>query len=324
MITSNTLHNQCLKIWVFGCGVDAALLERVGDARQIADQLGSEVGALVLGFDADETEPLISSGVDTVAYVPVKLGQQSAVATAAAVLDEYGARLVLAAGDARGREWAARVAVRLGWQWVSPALLVEVRNDGFDVTGLNRTGRMARKIQIGPQDKVIVTLRPGVAEPFQPDSSREGTRVAIHVISQPETMTLLETVAADPSRVDIRYAERLVAGGRGLGSEAGFEVLRRFADKIGAGVAASRMAVDQGWIEPERQVGQTGKTVAPDLYIACGISGASHHLEGMSGASHIVAINTDPEAPIFKLAHLGLVTDLYEVLQCTEEGMSEL
>jgi electron transfer flavoprotein alpha subunit len=107
---------------------------------------------------------------------------------------------------------------------------------------------------------------------------------------------------------------KLIAGGRGVGSRAGFEILLRVAAKLGAGVAASRIAVDLGWIDPERQVGQTGKTVRPELYLACGISGASHHLEGMSDSRHIVAINTDPQAPLMLQAELGLQADLHQVL----------
>jgi electron transfer flavoprotein alpha subunit len=175
---------------------------------------------------------------------------------------------------------------------------------------------------VGQEAAAIVTLRPGVGEAVPPDATRQGVLRHIAAVPQPEKRLPVQTIPTDPASVDIRYAERLVAGGRGLGSKAGFDALRRFASKIGAGIAASRMAVDLGWIERERQVGQTGKTVAPDLYIACGISGASHHLEGMSGARRIVAINTDANAPIFSLAHLGLVADLYEVLARAEEIMA--
>ena len=119
------------------------------------------------------------------------------------------------------------------------------------------------------------------------------------------------------------HANRLVAGGRGLGSKQGFNRLRQFAEKLGAGVAASRMAVDLGWVPYERQVGQTGRTVTPELYIACGISGASHHIQGMSQASHIVAINTDPNAPILKIAHLSLVADLHAILENAQRRLEE-
>jgi electron transfer flavoprotein alpha subunit len=160
----------------------------------------------------------------------------------------------------------------------------------------------------------VATLRPGVGEALAPDPARTGEVTIARVEPEPDGIARRRLLPADPQTVDIRFASRLVAGGRGLGSREGFDLLRRFARRIGAGVAASRMAVDLGWIERDRQVGQTGKTVRPHLYVACGISGASHHLEGMSEASHVVAINTDPRAPIFRAAHLGLVGDLHEVL----------
>jgi electron transfer flavoprotein alpha subunit len=200
--------------------------------------------------------------------------------------------------------------------------MIQVHQHDVELTGLDHSGRLARKIRLGREQAAILTLRPGVAEALPADATRQGEIVQREPVLRPEKVTRIRTIPADPSRVDIRHATRLVAGGRGLGSKAGFDTLRRFADKIGAGVAASRMAVDLGWIERERQVGQTGKTVAPDLYIACGISGASHHLEGMAGAKHIVALNTDPEAPIFRIAHLGLVADLYEVLERAEEALT--
>jgi electron transfer flavoprotein alpha subunit len=201
--------------------------------------------------------------------------------------------------------------------------MVQAHDRGMEVTGLHRSARLARQIHIERHQAVVLTMHSGVAEALPADPRRSGELVPIDPVLHPEWVTQRQRIPADPASVDIRYAERLVAGGRGLGSREGFDRLRRFADTIGAGIAASRMAVDLGWIEPERQVGQTGKTVSPDLYIACGISGASHHLDGMSGARHIVAVNTDPEAPIFNVAHLGLVADLYEVLRRLEEEMAE-
>jgi electron transfer flavoprotein alpha subunit len=316
-------QDRPLQVWILGNGVDGALLERAGDARRAADQLGTGVGALVLGVEAHTAEVLLAHGADRVCMLATQLGLQSAVATTAAGLGAYNPRLVFACGDCWGREWAALLAVRQGWRLVSPALMVQVRNCAVEVTGLDRSGRLARNIRVGPEDTVVLTLRPGVAEALRADPARRGEMVQIDAVHQPEPVTSLQTLPADPATVDIRYAERLVAGGRGLGHKHGFDTLRRFAGKLGAGVAASRMAVDLGWIESERQVGQTGKTVTPTLYIACGISGASHHLDGMSGAEHIVAINTDPEAPIFKVAHLGLVADLFEVLTRAEAGMAE-
>ena len=191
----------------------------------------------------------------------------------------------------------------------------------LEATCLDPGGGLARLVSLGADDTAVATLRKGVGEPLPADPTRRGevTMTAIEVRREP--VQVERVIPADPLTVDIHFANRLVAGGRGLGSKEGFDLLRRLAAKLGAGVAASRMAVDLGWIEHARQVGQTGKTVAPDLYIACGISGASHHLEGIAGAKHIVAINTDPTAPIFKVAHLGLVANLHDVLKHAEEAL---
>jgi electron transfer flavoprotein alpha subunit len=161
----------------------------------------------------------------------------------------------------------------------------------------------------------VLTFKPGVAEAMPPDSDRTGTVERIGSLEAgDEAIRVEREIPADPSEVDIRHVDRIVAGGRGLGGADGFQRLAHLARALKAGVAASRVAVDLGWIDRERQVGQTGKTIAPALYLACGISGASHHLAGIAEARHIVAINTDPNAPIFKVAHLGLVADLHEVL----------
>jgi electron transfer flavoprotein alpha subunit len=202
----------------------------------------------------------------------------------------------------------------------SPALQAGFdRDDRLVVTGLSACGRYSREAALDPDETAVLTLRTGVAEAMLPDSDRVGAVERVPSVEVGEEAIRVEReIPADPSEVDIRYAERIVAGGRGLGGADGFEQLARVAQILRAGVAASRVAVDLGWLDRERQVGQTGKTVAPALYLACGISGASHHLAGMAEARHIVAINTDPDAPIFKAAHLALVADLREVLSALE------
>jgi len=309
-----------LKVWTLGEAVDDPLLERLGDCRRLADSTGAAVGALVTGATRADAETLIARGADQVRFVSSRPGLLSLVAMAAAVVRDTGARLVMAGGDGAGREWAARLAARLGCPLVSPALMVTARQGALVVTGLDGAGRLARGLRIPGTEPVVATLRAGVAEAVPADASRRGDLLETAAVECREPVRQVRIIPADPATVDIRHARRLVAGGRGVGGRDRFETLKRFAAAIGAGVAASRMAVDLGWIEAERQVGQTGKTVAPDLYIACGISGASHHLEGMSGAGRIVAINTDPDAPIFKVAHLGLVADLHEVLERARAG----
>jgi electron transfer flavoprotein alpha subunit len=231
---------------------------------------------------------------------------------------------VLASGSPDGRAWAARLAVRRGWRLVSPALRADFDHDGrLVVRALSACGRFSRELTLGADETAVLVLRPGVAEALPADFDRVGTveRMASLEAGE-EPMRIEREIPADPGEVDIRYADRIVAGGRGLGGAEGFQQLARVAKALNAGVAASRVAVDLGWIDRNRQVGQTGKTVAPALYLACGISGASHHLSGMAKAQHIVAINTDPAAPIFKAAHFGLVADLHEVLSELEARLA--
>jgi electron transfer flavoprotein alpha subunit len=172
---------------------------------------------------------------------------------------------------------------------------------------------------------VILTMKPGVADappmlasPVEPAVERH------NVALQPGPARVVRRLPADPRTQDIREAERIVAGGRGVGGPDGFKFIRELADALGAAVAASRVAVDLGWIEYPRQVGQTGKTVAPKLYVAAGISGASHHLMGMRGSEKIVAVNADKQAPIFSVAHFGVVGDLQEVLPRLAERVRKL
>ena len=340
---------ESCRTWVIDHRVDAATYERLGDARQLADAVSESAGVLIAGACPDP-QALIAAGADYVKIVEPdssttqsaavvsadrgsargpavdgsRFGPRGRSASAEAVLAPVRPRVVLASGGPDGREWAARLAVRRGWRLFSPALQARIDRDGrLAVTALSACGRYARNATLGPDEAAVLTLKPGVAEAMSPDSDRTG---AVERVDSPEvggeSIRVVREIPADPGRIDIRYADRIVAGGRGLGGADGFQRLARVAEALGAAVAASRVAVDLGWIDRERQVGQTGKTVAPALYLAFGISGASHHLAGIAEARHIVAINTDPNAPIFKAAHLGLIADLHEILSHLETQLA--
>ena len=314
---------EACRTWVIDTRVDASTRERLGDARQLADAMSESVGALIVGPQCNP-DALLASGADTVKIVEGTCGAAGRIAIAEPLLAATRPRAVLASGSPDGREWAARLAARLGWRLVSPALQAEFDRHGqLVVTVLSACGRFSRTHTLGTDETAVLTFKPGVAEEIPPLPNRSGNveHRRLEEIEDESIIVQLE-LSADPSAVDIRYADRLIAGGRGVGSAEDFQRLTRIAEYLKAGVAASRVAVDLGWADRERQVGQTGKTVAPALYLACGISGASHHLAGISDAEHIVAINSDPDAPIFRTAHLGLVADIHDVLSHLETHLT--
>src|SRR5262249_42909777 len=226
---------------------------------------------------------LSGHGADRVGIVrPGGLGRATFTAAVGEMLKSQPLRIVYASHGPEGRALAARLAVRQRGVLVAPALMARRQGAGLVVTGLDPAGRRARSVIVPADRFAVVTLRDGVGECLPADTARGGTVVERSAAVQPEPVTVRRQIPVDSATADIRQVRRLVSGGRGVGSAQGFEQLRRVAGLLDAGVAASRVAVDLGWIEYERQVGQTGKTVRPDLYLACGISGATHHLEAMS------------------------------------------
>lgn len=315
---ANSMYDG-VRVWVIADEPSDACRERLGDARRLADTLDLRVGVLLLSSDGVTAQELIQYGADLVVSAGDTPDQQwdtsRKVRLATSILQPCVPVAMFAAGDPPSREWAAMLAAKQDWRHIGPALTVAKRADGLIVTRLDATGKRSRQILVASGQPVVVTMRAGVAEQWTSESPRTGKVVRVNPPSSDSCGVRSESIPADPATIDIRHANHLVAGGRGLGSKAGFDLLRQFASAIDASVAASRMAVDLGWIDFERQVGQTGKTVAPDLYIACGISGASHHLQGMRDAQHIIAINTDTNAPIFGVANLSIASDLFGVLE---------
>lgn len=297
--------------------------ELLGIGRKLADQRGAGLAVVVLGEGLDRYAPaLIASGADTVLLMQHKALAQFRediyARLLARIIRERKPEVVLAGATAIGCSVVPYVATLLGTGLTADCTGLSIREeDGLLLqTRPAFGGNIMATIECPNTRPQMATVRPKVMTPAEPDPSRKGEVLQI-VPTDDEVQSaaiVLESVQSAGDQVNIQEVEALVAGGRGLGSEKGFALLRELADELNASVAASRAAVDAGWIPYPHQVGQTGKTVCPKLYVACGISGAVQHTVGMQSSKVVVAINRDPEAPIFNVASYGLVGDLYEII----------
>ena len=297
--------------------------ELLGIGRKLADQRGAGLAVVVLGEGLDRYAPaLIASGADTVLLVQHKALAQFQediyARLLARIIRERKPEVVLAGATAIGCSVVPYVATLLGTGLTADCTGLSIREeDGLLLqTRPAFGGNIMATIECPNTRPQMATVRPKVMTPAEPDPSRKGEVLQI-VPAEDEVQSaaiVLESVQSAGDQVNIQEVEALVAGGRGLGSEKGFALLRELADELNASVAASRAAVDAGWIPYPHQVGQTGKTVCPKLDVACGISGAVQHTVGMQSSKVVVAINRDPEAPIFNVASYGLVGDLYEII----------
>jgi electron transfer flavoprotein alpha subunit len=224
---------------------------------------------------------------------------------------------VLAAGTVLGRDLAARTAARLGTACAGDLVELEIGADGT-LRGRRPvySGKAFARVAIPRTRPALATLRPNVFPAEPAERPGRGEPVALERPYDPARLRLrtVEIRRAAEQEVDVAEATIIVSGGRGLKGPENFSLVRDLARALGGAVGASRAVVDAGWIPHAHQVGQTGKVVSPTLYVACGISGAIQHLAGMSSSKVIVAINKDPEAPIFKIADYGIVGDVFEVL----------
>lgn len=297
--------------------------ELLGIGRKLADQRGAGLAVVVLGEGLDRYAPaLIASGADTVLLVQhqalAQFQEDIYARLLARIIRERKPEVVLAGATAIGCSVVPYVATLLGTGLTADCTGLSIREeDGLLLqTRPAFGGNIMATIECPNTRPQMATVRPKVMTPAEPDPSRKGEVLQI-VPADDEVQSaaiVLESVQSAGDQVNIQEVEALVAGGRGLGSEKGFALLRELADELNASVAASRAAVDAGWIPYPHQVGQTGKTVCPKLYVACGISGAVQHTVGMQSSKVVVAINRDPEAPIFNVASYGLVGDLYEII----------
>jgi electron transfer flavoprotein alpha subunit len=312
--------------------IGGVAFELLAEGRTLSGALGCDLTAVVYGGRAQELAPaLLESGADRVVAVPDhrldEFGHELYADTLVDIARELGPEIILCGATAAGRSFFPRVAAALGTGLTADCteLAVDAAKRLLLQTRPAYGGNIMATIVCPGHRPQMATVRPRVFRRAEPEPGRGG-EVLIRALAETAVGTrsgVLMSVEEAMETVNLDEAEIIVAGGRGLGGPERFRLVEELAMALGGAVGASRAAVDAGWRSYSHQVGQTGKTVGPKLYIACGISGAIQHLVGMQSSDTIVAINRDPDAPIFKVADYGLVGDLFQIIPALIRRLKE-
>jgi len=324
---------QGVWVWVeqFNSEAGSISWEMVGQGRTLADELETDLTACVLGHNVEEiAKQAIEYGADRVLLVddPTLEAYRTEPYTAVLVglVQEYKPEIFLLGASARGRDLAGAVAteLRTGLTADCTGLTIEPETSNLLQTRPAFGGNIMATIICPNYRPQMSTVRHRVFEMPNPDPNRTGEIVRKSaILSESDIASKVVDFIVQEGDVNLADAMIIVSGGRGVKGPEGFEPIRELAAVLGGAMGASRAAVDAGWIPYAHQVGQTGRTVRPDLYIACGISGAIQHLAGMQTSRVIVAINKDPEAPIFNVADYGIVGDLFEIVPMLTEAFKK-
>ncbi|MDR1835695.1 MAG: electron transfer flavoprotein subunit alpha/FixB family protein [Fusobacteriaceae bacterium] len=323
-------------VWVIGEQREGVIspitIELLGEGKKLATELGKKLLVVIPGYRIDEkVKELLHYGVDKVIYVKDELldkfSTEGYANSIAKVILEKKPEIVLFGATSLGRDVAPRVAARIGTGLTADCtkLAIDPEDKKFLQTRPAFGGNLMATIICPKNRPQMATVRPGVMEKAKYEEKASG-EVEIY---QPKLTAdeirakLINTKKADKKIVNLTGAKIIVSGGRGLKKPENFKLLEDLAEALGGEIGSSRAAVDSGWIDQSHQVGQTGTTVRPNVYIACGISGAIQHLAGMSEAKYIVAINKDPGAPIFKVCDYGIVGDLNEIVPAITEAVKK-
>jgi electron transfer flavoprotein alpha subunit len=304
-------------------------LESLSEARRQADARGDQVTAVVVGSPSDAAVAKVSG------YKPDRIIQidepvvanysaQAYSAALAAAVRQENANAVFVSATAMGKEVAARTAAKFQTSLIPDVTSIDWK-DGLKAKRPVYSGKAYAEVE-AKGTPAFVSLRPNVFSLAQSDSSAkpEVQRMSAGITEDQVKGRVTAVNKTEDETVELAEAEIIVSGGRGLKGPENFQLIKDLAKVLGAATGASRAIVDAGWVDHQFQVGQTGKVVSPTLYIACGISGAIQHLAGMSSSKYIVAINKDPDAPIFKIANYGIVGDVFQILPLLTQEIQKL
>ncbi|PCH70853.1 MAG: electron transfer flavoprotein subunit alpha [Bacteroidales bacterium] len=306
-------------------------LELLGQARKLADELNNKVYAMLLGDQiADQAKGLIARGADEVIVVDApelkEYTTEPYTQAICQIINERKPESLFIGATTLGRDLGPRVSARVGTGLTADCTKIEIGENGeMLMTRPAFGGNLMATIVCKNHRPQMGTVRPGVLFAMDAEESRTGAIVNYQVKFNAGKfkVKLLKTVKEETNLIDITEARILVSGGRGIGNKEGFEAMDALATTLDAEVSASRAMVDAGYIGHDRQVGQTGKTVRPDLYFAFGISGAIQHVAGMEDSDLIIAVNKDKHAPIFQVADLGIVGDAKQIIKKLTERLEK-
>lgn len=317
--------------------VQKVALELIGKGKQLAKDLNTTVTAVLLGHNMmDEAKRLCYAGADNVIYVDDEMLDvymtEPYVYTMNKIIQDKKPDVVIYGATAIGRDMAPRVSARVhtGLTADCTGLTIEPDDENPEKLNLMMTrpafgGNLMATIACPNHRPQMATVRPGVMQALKM-SDKNPVNIEEYKIEIPadrKNVEILEVTKIIQQRMNIEDAKVLVSGGRGMHGPENYPMLEELADLLGGTISASRAAVDAGWVPKDRQVGQTGKTVRPNLYIACGISGAIQHLAGMEESNYIIAINKDATAPIFDVADVGIVGDIFKVVPLLIEQLKQ-
>ncbi len=304
-------------------------LEALAAGRKLADQMQESVTAVRIG-GGELSVDLAQYGANKIMRAQNELlnaySTEGYCAAVVQAVKQIEPRIILSAASSMGRDLLPRVAARLGVGLAQDCIEANIVGDKqLECVRPIYAGKASAKVQL-LMTPAMATLRPNVFSAGAADASRKAEIIDFTPELKPEQIraSVKSIQASVGQKVELTEANIIVSGGRGVKGPENFPIIEQLADALGGALGASRAAVDAGWIDHQHQVGQTGKTVSPTLYVACGISGAIQHLAGMSSSRYIVAINKDPDAPIFNIADYGIVGDLFAVLPALTEEVKKL